>query len=60
MKQQINYNYKTYLLVIKARIKRNVIDISKTNLSVSEIIFQLNKDTKKLIIKENNIINNKL
>ena len=60
MKQQINYNYQTNLLIIKPRIIRNVIDISKTNLSVSEIIFQLNKDTKKSIIKGNNIINNKL
>ena len=60
MKQQINQNYKTNLLIIKARILSNVIDLSKTNLSVSEIIFQLNKNTKKSIIKENNIINNKL
>ncbi len=60
MKWQINQNYKTILLIIKARILSNVIDLSKTNLSVSEIIFQLNKNTKKSIIKENNIINNKL
>ncbi len=60
MKQQINQNYETNLLIIKPRIIRNVIDISKTNLSFSEIIFQLNKDTKKSIIKENNIINTKL
>ena len=60
MKQQINQNYETNLLIIKPRIIRNIIDISKTNLSFSEIIFQLNKDTKKSIIKENNIINTKL